>query len=106
MADLRTTAILFLCSICGLRGIEIRGLTIDNFDWVNETFSVLRAKGGRSQEFPIQFEVGEVLLRYLQKGRPVCSSRNLFVTLKPPYRSMNQTVLSKVVGDSNEEIGN
>jgi integrase/recombinase XerD len=98
VADLRTTAILFLCSIYGLRGIEIRGLTIDDFDWVNETFSVHRAKGGKIQEFPIQFEVGRAILRYLRHGRPSCASRHLFVTLKPPYRVMNQTVLAKVVG--------
>jgi integrase/recombinase XerD len=104
-ADLRTTAILFLCSIYGLRGVEIRGLMVDNFDWVNETFSVQRAKGGKIQEFPIQFEVGEALLRYLRKGRPSCSSRSLFVTLKPPYRVMNQTVLSKVIGDRMKNLG-
>jgi integrase/recombinase XerD len=104
-ADLRTTAILFLCSIYGLRGIEVRGLTVDNFDWVNETFSVQRAKGGKIQEFPIQFEVGEALLRYLRKSRPLCSSRHLFVTLKPPYRAMNQTVLSKIVGVRMKSLG-
>jgi site-specific recombinase XerD len=96
-ADLRTTAILFLCSIYALRGIEIRGLTINDFDWVNETFTVRRAKGGKTQEFPIQFEVGEAILRYLRHGRPSCASRQLFVTLKPPYRAMDQSVLAQVV---------
>jgi site-specific recombinase XerD len=104
-ANLRTTAILFLCSIYGLRGIEIRSLTIDNFDWINETFSVQRAKGGKIQEFPIQFEVGEAILRYLRHGRPLCSSRHLFVTLKPPYRTMNQTVLAKVVRVRMKSVG-
>jgi integrase/recombinase XerD len=104
-ANLRTTAILFLCSIYGLRGIEIRGLTIDDFDWVKETFSVHRAKGGKIQEFPIQFEVGEAVLRYLRHGRPLCSSRYLFVTLKPPHRVMNQTVLAKVVGFRMKSLG-
>jgi integrase/recombinase XerD len=104
-ADLRTTAILFLCSIYGLRGIEITGLTIDDFDWVNETFSVHRAKGGKAQEFPIVFEVGRAILRYLRHGRPSCASRHLFVTLKPPYRVMNQTVLAKVVGFRMKALG-
>jgi integrase/recombinase XerD len=97
VANLRTTAILFLCSIYGLRGIEIRSLTIEDFDWANETFSVQRAKGGKIQKFPMQFEVGEAVLRYLRHGRPSCASRNLFVTLKPPYRVMKQTVLARVV---------
>jgi integrase/recombinase XerD len=96
-ADMRTSAILFLCSIYALRSKEIRGLTIHSFNWIRETFTVQRAKGGRIQELPIQYEVGEAILRYLRKGRPSCSCRELFVTLKPPYQPMHQCVLSKIV---------
>ena len=96
-ADARTSAILFLCSIYALRGKEVRGLTIQSFDWVRETFTVQRAKGGRVQEFPIQYEVGEAILRYLRKSRPSCTCPELFVTLKPPYQPMHQSVLSKIV---------
>jgi integrase len=83
-------AIAFLCSIYGLRGKEIRTLTLEDFNWIRETFTVRRAKSGRFQEFPIQFEVGEIILRYLQEARPACRFRQLFVTLKPPYRPLHQ----------------
>jgi integrase/recombinase XerD len=68
--ELRAVAIAFLCSIYGLRGKEIRTLTLQDFNWISETFTVRRAKSGRFQEFPIQFEVGEIILRYLLKARP------------------------------------
>ena len=70
--ELRAVAIASLCSIYGLRGKEVRALMMEDFNWINETFTVRRAKNDRYQEFPIQFEVGEIILRYLKKARPIC----------------------------------
>jgi site-specific recombinase XerD len=95
--ELRAVAIASLCSIYGLRGKEIRALTLEDFNWINETFTVRRAKNDRYQEFPIQFEVGEIILRYLKKARPACRFRQLFVTLKPPYRPLHQTTLDRII---------
>ena len=96
-ADLRTAAILSLCSIYALRRSEVVNLSLDDFDWVNETFIVRRAKRGRVQQYPIQYEVGEAILKYLQHARPRCSCRNLFVTLNPPYRPVLPTTLWIIV---------
>ena len=96
-AELRTAAMLFLCAIYALRGIEVRQLLIGDFDWINETFVVRRAKRGPIQQFPLQYEVGQAVLRYLRYGRPRCSDSHVFVTLKPPYRPMNQCVLASLV---------
>jgi integrase/recombinase XerD len=95
--EVRAVAIAFLCSIYGLRGKEIRTLTLEDFNWISETFTVRRAKSGRFQEFPIQFEVGEIILRYLQEARPACGFRQLFVTLKPPYRPLHQVTLGRII---------
>jgi site-specific recombinase XerD len=85
-SELRAAALLALCSIYALRRSEVVRLTLEDFDWVAETFTLRRSKNGRIQRFPIQFEVGEAILRYLQNGRPRCSCRQLFVTLNPPFR--------------------
>jgi integrase/recombinase XerD len=98
-ADLRAAAILSLCSIYAMRSTEVVNFMLNDFDWINETFTVRRAKRGRVQQFPIQFEVGEKVLRYLQYGRPRCHCRNLFVSLKPPYRPMRPTTLWGIVSD-------
>jgi integrase/recombinase XerD len=87
-ATLRARAILSLCSIYGLRSSEVARLRLSDFDWRDERFSVQRAKRGGGQHYPIQYEVGEAILRYLTKGRPRCSSRHVFVTLHPPYRPL------------------
>jgi len=96
-AALRTAAILSFCAIYALRGVEVRRVLISDFDWINETFVVRRAKGGLIQQFPLQYEVGEAVLRYLRYGRPKCYNRQIFVTLKPPYRPMNQCVMAALV---------
>lgn len=84
-SHVRTRAILFLASIYGLRRSEISRLTLEDLDWQNEIITVRRSKRGRTQQFPLQFEVGEALIRYL-RIRPRCRFREVFLTLHSPFR--------------------
>ena len=84
-SHIRTRAILFLAAVYGLRRSEIVRLTLEDFDWQNEILTVRRSKRGRTQQFPIQFEVGEAVIRYLRL-RPKCHFRELFLTLHSPSR--------------------
>jgi integrase/recombinase XerD len=104
-AELRARAIFSLCSIYALRRSEVVNLTLDDFDWENETFTVRRVKRGRVQQFPIQFEVGEIILRYLQLGRPRCTCRRLFVTLRPPFRPVIASTLWIIIGGRLKRMG-
>lgn len=97
--DLRTRALLLLYSIYGLRASEVARLRLDDFDWRNEIFCVHRAKRGGIQQFPIQYEVGEAILDYLQFGRPHCACRFVFLTLQRPYRHLESRVMSGIVGE-------
>ncbi len=83
--ELRAKALLLLFAIYGLRSSEVAGLRLNDFDWRSETFSVRRAKRGGIQQFPIQYEVGEAIIHYLQKGRPRSSSRHVFVSKYRPH---------------------
>lgn len=104
-AELRAGAIISLCSIYALRSTEIVNLTVNDFDWVTETFTIRRAKTGRIQQFPIQFEVGEAILRYLQYGRPRCSCRRVFVTLRPPHKPLPTSGLWTIVARRMKRLG-
>jgi integrase len=88
-----------LLAVYGLRKIEIMKLQLSDFDWRNETFTVHRAKHGGVQHYPIQYEVGEAIIRYLQFGRAKCSSRNLFVSLYSPYRTFGLDGLWRSVNE-------
>jgi integrase/recombinase XerD len=95
--DIRDRAILLLLSIYGLRASEVSNLLLGDFDWLNETFTVRRAKRGVVQQFPIQYEVGEAIVKYLKSVRPACSCRHLFVTRYAPFRRVDPTALRPMV---------
>jgi site-specific recombinase XerD len=101
----RSRAILLLLSIYGLRVSELTGLQLEDLDWHNETFIVRRAKRGRLQQFPLQFEVGEAILKYLSDERPVCKRRSLFLTLRPPYRGVGQLSVQQMVTKRMRALG-
>jgi site-specific recombinase XerD len=92
-AALRTRAILMLFAVYGLRSGEVSRLQLRDFDWRQEVFVVNHSKGGGSQRYPLQREVGDAILHYLKEARPRCACRHLFVTLHPPYRSVATSTL-------------
>ena len=105
-ANLRAAAVAALCAIYAMRSGEVIALQVDDFDWTNEILTIRRAKGGRIQQYPIAFEVGEKILRYVKFARPQRSlCRNLFVTLKPPYRPIQSSSLWKMVADPLKSLG-
>jgi len=103
--SLRAQAVLWLCSIYALRSSEVAGLRLTDIDWREETLCVKRAKRGRYQRYPLQYEVGEAILRYLSKGRPRCACRNVFVTLGQPYRPLGAPGLWQIVSRRFRQVG-
>jgi integrase/recombinase XerD len=57
------------------------------------------------QQFPIQYEVGEAIIRYLKAGRPKCDCPYLFTTFVTPYRAMRATCLWKIVAARMRKLG-
>jgi len=93
VASLRAHAVLSLLAIYGLRSGEVSRLLLSDFDWRTGTFLVNHSKRGGQIRYPIEGAVGEAILAYIMKGRPRTACRHLFLTLKPPYRSVCPAVL-------------
>ena len=104
-SDLRAKAMFLLFSIYGFRSAEVRALTLEDVDWRRETITVRRAKRGKTQQFPLQAEVGDAIVLYLQEMRPRCSYRNLFVTLHPPYRPVSGHSMFGIIGLRMKKVG-
>ena len=104
-AELRAKAIILLFAVYGLRNSEVAQLRLSDFDWRNETFTVRRAKRGGIQHYPIQYEVGEAIIQYLQKGRPHSSSRHVFVSIWRPYGPMGSSPMWQIVGSRMRKLG-
>lgn len=95
--DLRARAMVLVFIVYGLRSSEVTDLRLNDFDWRSETFGIRRAKRGGTQQFPIQFEVGEAILRYLQHARPHTPSRHLFVGTKRPFAPLTEGATWQII---------
>jgi site-specific recombinase XerD len=85
---LRDHAILLLLARLGLRACEVAFLKIDDIDWEAGQITV-HGKGGPSDQLPLPADVGKAIAIYLQRGRPWCASRHVFVRAKAPRRELS-----------------
>jgi len=86
-AGRRDYAILLLLARLGLRSSEVTGLELEDIDWNAGTLRI-RGKGARLDRLPLPREVGQAIADYLQKGRPPCSSRRVFIQCCAPYECL------------------
>jgi site-specific recombinase XerD len=84
--NIRARPMLMLLAIYGLRAGEVSRLRLEDFDWEHEVFCVVSSKTKRIRTYPLTRSVGDAILRYLQKVRPRSSHRELFLSLRPPFR--------------------
>lgn len=95
--DIRDRAILLLLAVYGLRRGEVVALTLDDVNWERDILRVGRPKQRCKQEYPLATEIGEAILRYLERVRPRIGSRALFLTTKAPFRPLVSTSLHHIV---------
>lgn len=102
---LRDRAILLLLAVYGLRAGEVTRLRLEDFDWEREVLTVTRSKSQRSQLFPLSRPIGDAVLRYLQKGRPRSSFREVFLTLHAPIQPLSRGALTSIVSRRLRPLG-
>jgi len=81
----RDYAILLLLARLGLRAGEIVSLRLEDIDWQAGQITV-HGKSGHRPNLPIPIDVGEALAAYLRDGRPVTTSRAVFLRDTAPIR--------------------
>lgn len=104
-ADIRDRAIVLLLAIYGLRRSEVARLRLEDVDWVGEILQVTRPKQRCTQQYPLDLEVGEAILRYLKEARPRGKERELFLTLNAPIRPLNPSCISPIVRSRLNALG-
>jgi integrase len=95
-----------LLATYGLRSGEVRGLRLEDLDWTREVITVKRPKQRQTQCYPITESVGDAILNYLQRARPIrCTCREVFVTLKAPFRPLSSGSTHHVVSSRLHALG-
>ena len=81
----RDYAILLLLARLGLRSGEVTVLELDDMDWKAGRLTV-RGKSGRCTDLPLPTDVGRAVAAYLKHGRPISTSRRVFLRDRAPIR--------------------
>jgi len=92
----RDRAILVLLARLALRAGEVASLTVDDIDWAAGEIRV-RGKGPRTERLPLPVDVGEAVVGYLARGRPLTPSREVFVRAVAPRVGLSPAGVSWVV---------
>jgi integrase len=72
-------AITSLAYSYGLRGSDIRSLTMDNIDFENDTINIVQSKTKVPLTLPLSTLVGNAIFDYITKERPQSQSKAIFV---------------------------
>jgi len=95
----RDYAILLLLYTYGVRGGQVRALRLEDINWEQNQILFKALKHGKDSHLPLNSEVGEGLLDYLQKSRPSYSYPHVFLTSRAPYHPLpHPNSLSAIVG--------
>jgi integrase/recombinase XerD len=103
--DIRDQAILILFAIYGLRSGEVSALRVDQLDWAHAQLTIGRPKQHCSQVYPLTQELGTALIRYLRDVRPRCERREVFLTLRAPWRPLSAGALHHLTRTRLAQVG-
>lgn len=104
-AHIRDRALVLLLAVYGLRVGEVVALRFDDFDWEREMLTVPCGKGQKPRMYPLCRLVGDAVVRYLREVRPVSTRREVFLTLRAPFRPLNRGGLGQAVSRRLHALG-
>ncbi len=87
----RDYAALLLLARLGLRAGEVVHLCLEDINWSGGEV-LIRGKSAREDRLPLPPDLGCALAAYLQKDRPPCSCRRLFIRMKAPHVGFSSSV--------------
>jgi integrase/recombinase XerD len=100
--DRRTTygrrdfAVLMVLSRLGLRSGEAAALRLEDIDWRAGEL-VIRGKGPKLERLPLPHDVGAAIAAWLRRGRPRCSSREVFTRVRAPHQRLSSGGVGQIV---------
>jgi integrase/recombinase XerD len=87
----RDYAALLLLARLGLRAGEVVHLCLEDINWSSGEV-LIRGKSAREDRLPLPPDLGRALAAYVQKDRPACASRRVFIRMKAPQVGFSSSV--------------
>jgi site-specific recombinase XerD len=102
---IRDHAIILLLAVYGLRSGEVRRLRLDDIDWHRDSIRIVRSKSKRTETPPLDPRVGNAIARYVRAGRPKADHREVFLTVRAPFRPLSAGGLYHIIEQHLSEVG-
>ena len=101
----RDFAILLLLARLGMRACEVTRLQLDDIRWRAGEL-IVRGKGGTIEALPLLAEVGKALATYIEKDRPRCDARRVFMRMRAPVMPIaGKGTVTTIVRDAISRAG-
>jgi integrase/recombinase XerD len=97
-SSIRDRAILMVLAVYGVRAGEVARLQLGDINWQEESIFFTRSKRLGKHNFPLVQSVGDAIIRYLKEVRPPSPHREVFLTVRAPFRPLTAGTLWPVVG--------
>jgi integrase/recombinase XerD len=94
---LRNRAFIALLAQLGVRGGEVRQLTLDDINWAESTLHIRHSKSGRERVLPLPAEAGALLAEYIHNERPKTLNREVFLVHRVPRCPFGEAAASYIV---------
>lgn len=93
-----------------MRASDISALEFSNIKWSENTISIVQKKTGKPLQLPLPTDVGESIIDYLQRGRPISPKKSVFLSPRYPHNPIEPSAISnlvwKTIISSGVDIGN
>jgi len=89
----------------GLRACEVSALTLDDINWRAGTITIPATKTKRADVLPLPAPVARAIVAYLRRGRPVVSTRQIFVRHSTPMGATGPGIVRAAVRDAGARAG-
>jgi site-specific recombinase XerD len=100
----RDRAMVLLLARLGLRGADVVGLRLGDFDWKRGRVR-LAGKSRREAYLPLPQDVGDAVLAYLKKERPTADTDRVFLRSVAPIRPLTSPGMRHVICAAIERSG-
>jgi integrase/recombinase XerD len=101
---IRDFAVLTVLARLGLRANEVATLRLDDIDWAAAEIRI-RGKGPRQDRLPLPADVGQALVAYLQRARPDCADRRVFIRSCAPRQGLSRQAVGGLVRAASVRAG-
>ena len=102
---LRDRAVILLLTRLGLRAGEVANLEFSDIDWAGGRLAITGGKSRRSEWLPLPQDVGDAVLAYVERGRPMLLSPRVFATVRMPMRPLSRAAVSDIVDSALDRAG-